>query len=228
MAQQMPGIDAEGTFGIHIFTSRREQGCLRELAPVIQSFVARQPAASTWRPGLALIYSDLGLEPEARAEFELLAAHDFTDLPPDALWIACITYLAEVCAFLRDSARAATLYPFLLPYAGLNIVVGWGVVCYGAAARYLGLLASAMSRWEAAERHFNEALIMNARIGSKPYLSHTQQEYAEMLLARGRPGDRDRALALLDEALAIARELGMQSLVEKVETCRVGPLLHLS
>jgi tetratricopeptide (TPR) repeat protein len=228
MGQQMQGVDAEGIFGIHMFTSRREQGRLRELTAAIKSFVARQPAASTWRPGLALIYSDLRLEPEARAEFELLAAHDFADLPQDARWIASITYLSEVCAFLGDSARAATLYQLLLPYAGHNIVLGHAVACYGATTRYLGLLASTMSRWEMAERHFAEALAMNARMGAKPWLARTQHEYAEMLLARGQPGDQTKALGLLDKALAIAREVGMQSLVERIETRRADPIPQLS
>jgi class 3 adenylate cyclase/tetratricopeptide (TPR) repeat protein len=216
IGQRIQGVDVEGSFGMQMFTSRREQGCLRELASAVKSFVERQPAASTWRPGLALIYSDLGLEQEARGEFEHLAAHNFADLPQDTLWIACLTYLSEVCAFLGDSARAEELYELLLPYARHNLVVGVAAACYGAASRYLGLLAFTMSHWEAAEGHFKDALEMNARIGAKPWLAHTQHEYAEMLLARGQPGDRAKATSLLGEALTISRELGMNSLVEKV------------
>jgi hypothetical protein len=37
-----------------------------------------------------------------------------------------------------------------------------------------------------------------------------------MLLARGQPADRDRALALIDSALSTTRELGMQSLEERL------------
>jgi tetratricopeptide (TPR) repeat protein len=227
MGQGMRGIDVEGIFAMQMLTSCREQGRLRALASAVKSFVERQPTASTWRPGLALIYSDLGLEQEARAEFELLAAHDFADLPQDALWIACITYLSEVCAFLGDAARAATLYQFLLPYAGHTIVVGFAAVCYGAASRYLGLLASTMSRWEVAEEHFKDALEMNARIGAKPWLAHTQHEYAAMLLARGQPGDHAQAMSLLDEALGICRALGMNALVEKVEARRADPIFNI-
>ena len=51
--------------------------------------------------------------------------------------MTCITYLAEVCAFLQDTARAATLYRLLLPYARHNVVVGGVVVCYGPASHYL-------------------------------------------------------------------------------------------
>jgi tetratricopeptide (TPR) repeat protein len=122
-----------------------------------------------------------------------------------------MTYLSEVCAFLGDAARAATLYQLLLPYAGYNIVLGVEIVCYGAATRYLALLASTMSRWEVAERHFNEALAMKTRMGARPYLARTQYEYAEMLRARGQPEDRAKALARLDEALGIACEVGTQS-----------------
>jgi predicted ATPase/DNA-binding SARP family transcriptional activator len=215
---QRTGVEnADGVFGMQMFTIRREQGRLQELAPVIKYFVTHHSAAATWRPGLALIYSDLGLGQEARTEFEHLAANDFADLPQDALWLTCIIYLSEVCAFLGDADRAAVLYQLLLPYAGHNVVVGFVVACYGAVSRYLGLLATTMSCWEAAEQHFEEALKLNARIGAKPWLAHTQYQYAAMLLTRDQAGDSDQAMSLLDEALATAYELGMKSLIEKAK-----------
>jgi hypothetical protein len=107
-------------------------------------------------------------------EFEHLAADNFTTIPQDALWVACMVYLAEVCAFLGDARRAAALYQCLTPYEGYNIVVGPTAVSYGAAARYLGMLAATMSHWEDAQRHFEDALAMNARMGARPWLAHTQ------------------------------------------------------
>jgi DNA-binding CsgD family transcriptional regulator len=161
---------------------------------------------------LALIYSEFGRERESRAAFEQLAAHDFADLPQDSLWLPCVTYLAEVCAFLGDASRAATLYRLLLPYNGYTVVIGATDVCYGATARYLGLLATTMERWEDAVQHFEDALAMNARMGARPWLAHTQHQYAVMLLARNQPGDRDKAVSLLHEALITARGLGMHAL----------------
>jgi DNA-binding CsgD family transcriptional regulator len=216
IGQRLRGQDAAGIFAMQMFTLRREQGRLRELAPVVRHFVQTSPAASTWRPGLALIYSELGLAQEARAEFEHLAANDFASVPQDALWIACMAYLAEVCAFLADTRRAATLYQFLRPYDGYNIVVGPTAACYGAASRYLGLLAATMCHWEEAQHHFADALAMNAKTGARPWLAHTQHQYARMLLARGRPDDRPLAMRLLDEALTSSRELGMRALEERV------------
>ncbi|MFQ5343278.1 MAG: hypothetical protein ACE5F6_17195, partial [Anaerolineae bacterium] len=220
IGQQMGVENADGTYGLQMFTIRREQGRLREVAPVVKYFVEHHDQATTWRPGLALIYSDLGMEREARAEFEHLAADDFASLSQDALWVATLAYLAEVCAFLGDAARAATLYRLLLPYDGLNAAVGFATACYGAVSRYLGLLAATMSRWEEAERHFEDALDMNARMEARPWLAHTQHRYAAMLLARGQAGDRERAVSLLDQALSTAGEFGMQALVEKLETPR--------
>ena len=220
--QQAQVENADGVFGIQMFLLRREQGRLAELAPAVRYFV-RQHTATAWRPGLALIYSELGLVQEARTEFEHLAQHDFTDLPRDGLWVTCITYLAEVCTFLQDTARAATLYHLLRPYAGRNVIVGGSVACYGAASRYLGMLAATMARWDEAEQHFQEALAMNTRTGARPWLAHTQHDYAVMLLARGQPEDHTQAMTLLEEALATARELGMRALEARL-TARMSPL----
>jgi hypothetical protein len=108
------------------------------------------------------------------------------------------------------------LYQRLLPYAEHNVVVGNAIACAGATSRYLGMLATTMSRWAEAETHFQAALAMNARIRARPYLAHTQQQYAEMLLSRAQPGDRDTAMSLLDEALASASQLGMGALTDRV------------
>jgi tetratricopeptide (TPR) repeat protein len=217
IGRQLGVENVDGIFGIQMFTIRREQGRLRELAPVVKTLVERDGASATWRPGLALLYSELDLRPEARREFEVLAADGFADLPRDALWLTCIIYLAEVCAFLGDSERGATLYRLLLPYAERNVVVGFFTASYGAAARYLGLLAGTMSRWAEAEGHFEAALKMNARLGARPWLAHTQYQYATMLLTRDQAGDRVRATSLLKQALETAHELGMVSLIVKIE-----------
>jgi tetratricopeptide (TPR) repeat protein len=103
-----------------------------------------------------------------------------------------------------------------MPYARYNIFMGPTVASYGSGSYYLGLLAATMSRWQEAEQHFEDALEMNARMRARPWLAHTQHRYAEMLLARGQFGDCQKAASLLAEALAIAQELGMRSLEERV------------
>jgi DNA-binding NarL/FixJ family response regulator len=233
IGQRLHAEGVEGIFGMQMVTLCREQGRLHELAPVVRHFVRQHGAASSWRPGLALIYSELGREREARAAFEDLAAHDFADLPQDSLWLTCVAYLAEVCAFLHDAPRAARLYQLLLPYKRQTIVAGAAHVCYGAASHYLGMLAATMERWEEAAQHFEAALAMHTRMGARPWLAHTQHEYAKMLLARNQPGDREETTALLNEALATARELGMHALearltVQDPQTSAPKPPTHSS
>ena len=216
IGQRLQAEAIDGAFGMQMFTLRREQGRLHELAPVVRHFVQQHGVASTWRPGLALIYCELGREREARTAFEQLAAHDFADVPQDGLWLTCLTYLAETCTMLGDAHRAATLYRLLLPYNGCTVMVGGTEVCYGAASRYLGMLAATMEHWEDAAQHFEEALAMNTRMGARPWLAHTEYQYAVMLLTRHQPGDRATAMALLDEALTIARALGMHALERRI------------
>ncbi len=201
--------------GVQVFTLRREQGRLKELGPVLTHFMRTASATSVWGPGLAVLYVELDQLDKARAEFERLAARDFDDLPRDGRWATCLAYLAEVCAALNDAGRAAMLYRLLLPYADRALVLGGGFVCSGSSGRHLGMLAAAMSDWSAAERHFEEALAMNARIGDLLPLAHTRHDYAAMLLARGKPGDCERAKALLQSCLSSARKMGARALEER-------------
>ena len=149
-----------------------------------------------WRPGLALIASDLGFDEAARKAFEDLADGGFT-FPADAKWSLTISYLAEVCTRLRDRRRAGQLYQLLLPYRDVTIIAPTNTVCCGSAARYLGMLAGVIGDWTAAEAHFATALAMDEQMEAWPWLAHTQHEFAAALLARGRAGERSRAEAFL-------------------------------
>jgi hypothetical protein len=46
-------------------------------------------------------------------------------------------------------------------------------------------------------------------MGARPWLAHTQHDYAKMLLARELPGDRGRAQHLLRAATEHYQKLGM-------------------
>jgi hypothetical protein len=124
--------------------------------------------------------------------------------------------LAYVCSYLNDVRRAAILYDLFLPFAPWQLVIGSAAIGTGSNLRFLGILATTLSRWDDAESHFEGALLMNTKIGAIPYLALTQQEYGTMLLKRGRPGDRERAHKLFDQALATGNEIGMQGLIRDV------------
>jgi DNA-binding SARP family transcriptional activator len=188
---------------------RREQGRLAEVEAPLARFVEEYPDLFLFRCLLADVFCALGRAAEARDELERLAADDFSDLQVGTEWFLGASVLAGVCAFLGDAARAARLYEALLPYPDCN-VYAHPEVSLGSAARYLGLLASTMSRWDEASRHFERALEMNARMDALPCLARTQDDYGRMLLARGEPWDRGSAFELMRKARATYRRLGME------------------
>jgi tetratricopeptide (TPR) repeat protein len=208
------------TFGGQILFIRREQGRLDEVVDAVRAFADFYPDISAWRCGLAWVYAELGREREAREVLDGLARADFRDLPRDGFWLGSIARLGRVVALLADVPRARSLYDLLLPYADRCIVM-LSLICEGAVARVLGLLATVMSRYDDAAAHFEAALERNARIHSPLWLAHTQHDYARMLLLRGGPGDRRHARELLDEALATVEELGLTSLGARVRPLRL-------
>jgi tetratricopeptide (TPR) repeat protein len=203
---------AVGWYGVQTAALQRSQGRLEEAAAALGVFRKQFPWVSTWRCELALTLALIGREVEARAEFEQIAANDFSDLRPDLTWLVSVALLAETCARLGDATRAGPLYALLLPHAGRSVSVSPGVVCYGSASRYLGLLASVQRHWKQSEEHFDAALAANARMGARPSLAETHLDYARMLVERGRKGDRAAALEHTREALEVAAELGMNAL----------------
>jgi hypothetical protein len=183
---------------------------------LVKLAVANNPRNLAWLPGLALLYRELDERQACRAIFEELAYDGFTIVPQDSLWVATAAYLSEVCAYLGDRERAARLYALLLPYDGRTVVVGGAVACYGAVARFLGMLAATFEDWQAAEGHFQDAIALDERIKAWPWLAHSRFEYACILLRRGRTEDQQKAQALLQEAENAAQKLGMESLEKKV------------
>ncbi len=206
-----------------MFVLRREQGRLAELAPAILALVAAVPAIPSLRAGAAVAALETGREGEARAHFEFLARDDFAGLPRDFSWPGGMAQLALVCAGLSDVRRAAVLYELLLPDAERNLVIGFAEASEGSAGRFLGVLAAVQERYAEAERHFEDALAMNARMGARPALAHTEREYAVLLFRRGAAGDRERAEGLLASATRTYAELGMEAYRERAAALAAPP-----
>ena len=175
----------------------------------------RYPAIPAYRAALAWVYSsDVRRRDDARAVFDELAEGGFGRLPSDENLPAALSLLADVCWSLGDAARAPDLYRMLSPREGECVVVGYANTAAGAVARTLALLAATMGRWGDAERHFEDALRMNAQLGDKPWLAHTRAQYGAVLIDRDAPGDRDKARQLLTEAIAMYRQIGMPKHLE--------------
>jgi tetratricopeptide (TPR) repeat protein len=121
-----------------------------------------------------------------------------------------MSLLAETASSLRDADEADTLRELLLPYAD-RVAVCTPEFSAGSVSYYLALLSSTIGRSKEAERHFEDAIATNERIGARPWLAHTQEAYARELIARGGSDDVEKAGHLLKQALTIYRELQMET-----------------
>ncbi|HET8821709.1 MAG TPA: BTAD domain-containing putative transcriptional regulator [Thermoleophilaceae bacterium] len=205
--------DADCSHRLAMFILRRAQGRLAEVEDLIRDAVCRYPGYRSFRCLIVLLECTLGHEQEARRAFDELAEADFAALPRDSEWLFCLSILAEVAAYLHDRDRAAVLHRLLAPYARVHAMAA-GEAPLGPVARYLGILATTTGRWDEATRYFEDAIVINARVGARPWLAHTQHDYARMLLGRDQPGDHERARELLAAAVSIYRDLGMDSWAE--------------
>jgi DNA-binding CsgD family transcriptional regulator/tetratricopeptide (TPR) repeat protein len=205
-----------GVYGIQMFSVRREMGRLAELAPVVRILAGDPKRTGPWRPGLVALLAELGMEAEASRELSRVVA-DGLDPFRESLWLASLAYLTDACSALGDETAAALVYPELEPFGGGNVMIGHLVSCYGAADRYLGMLAGTLGEPELAEQHFERGMELNRRMGAATWLAHTAYEYARFLLSLRRD-DRERAHVLLGEAATLAERIGMPGLESRIRT----------
>jgi DNA-binding CsgD family transcriptional regulator len=216
-SDRLTGRDVSGTYGIQMFTLRREQGRLAELAPVVRVLAGEQ-RSGPWRPGLVALLAELGMAPEARRELAQVAVEGL-DQFRESLWLGALTYLTDACTAVGDERVAALVYPELEPHAGTNVMIGHLVACYGAADRYLGMLAATLGDAPLAGEHFERALELNRRMGAATWVAHTAYEYGRFLHARR--SEPERAAALLGEAATLAEEIGLTGLLGRIRAVDV-------
>jgi DNA-binding CsgD family transcriptional regulator/tetratricopeptide (TPR) repeat protein len=218
----LTGRDASGTYGIQMFSIRREQGRLAELAPVIRILAGAERERGPWRPGYVSLLVELGMHDEAGRELAKIAREGLEPLR-ESLWLASLTYIADASASIGDEASAAMVYPEMAPLAGTNVMIGHLVATYGSADRYLGMLAGALGEPALADEHFQRALELNRQMEAATWVAHTEYQYARLLL-RWPGGDRDRAGQLLADADRIAEGIGMTVLRSRIRALDV-PLI---
>ncbi len=218
----LAGRDPSSVYGIQMFGIRREQGRLAELAPAVRGLAASDRSAA-WRPGLAALMAELGMLQEARAELDRVREEGLDVLRP-ALWLASLTYLADACSIVGDAGMARLVYAELLPHSGSSVMIGHAVACYGAADRYLGMLAAAFGDGTRAAAHFEAALALDRQAGAHTWFAHTAREYGQLLRDGAAAGDAERADELLGEAAELARRIGMRALLERIQPPGAAPV----
>jgi DNA-binding CsgD family transcriptional regulator len=211
-----------GGYGVQLFAIRREQGRLDEARPAVEAVARLGQSGSTWRAALAVMYAELGLVDEARAELDGLTADRLAAVPRDALWLGSLSYLADACCAVGDRTGAAAVYDELIGWRGLIVQVGHLLAAHGAVDRYLGQLAVVLDHEREAEIHLEAALRLDTSSRMPVWLAHTQLEFGLVLVRHDRAADVDRGTELLRASLATARRLGMAVVADRARRALEG------
>jgi class 3 adenylate cyclase len=208
-------------YGIQLTQIRRFQGRTGELLGPVKELAERYPLIPAWRTALISLHAVGGNVEEGRLELERFIGDDFSAIARDAVWLTALGLLGEATALLGDSKRSQMIYEELLPYAGLVIVAARAAANNGPVDRILGLLARAAGRNDDSIGHFETGIEQSTRMGDRPYLALGRANLADALLERGAPGDRERALELLGEALNAARDMGARFIADQALAARL-------
>jgi tetratricopeptide (TPR) repeat protein len=209
--------DATQVFGAQLVELRFLQGRHAEVAPLVESQVERFPQIASWRAALAYARLGEGQLEQARRAFDAIRARGF-DFPRDMTYASTLRLAAEVCAELEDADAAALLLERLLPFAGCAVVLGFGVLCFGAVDATLARLSGVLGRSEDADDYYASAVRFDERLGARPYTAAARAARGEVLLARGRRADAETEL---ERAEREARALGMDALALRAHEARM-------
>jgi tetratricopeptide (TPR) repeat protein len=120
----------------------------------------------------------------------------------------------EGLAVLGERDEAAKLYPLTLEAMGGGACLRWW---FGPVETVAGIAAAAGAQWEKAEEHYQKALRVAHEMPVVIAQPEARRWYARMLIDRDGSGDREKARALLAEAIAMYRQIGMPKHVDMAE-----------
>ena len=206
---------AAGTYGSQLLQRAIQQGQLADFVDLITEGAAENPTIPAWRTALMSVHNELGRSDEAAALFDIGERADFSDLPFNETWLQTATQYAECAADLRRTDAAPLLYAQLLPYAARLVFVF--SLDWGAAARTLGRLATLLGRYDDAETHLGDALVMHERIQAPFWIARTRIDQAELCLTRRAGDDLTTARDHLDQAQRIVDEYGYAGLQLRID-----------
>lgn len=191
-------------------------GRLDEVVGPVGEFADRYPHAPAWRAAYAFCQLELGRTDAARDELSSCCGADLTGLPRDGNWLTATALLAHVAAGVGDLDRARALTVALRDYADRTVVIAAGAVAFTSVHLPLGALHATLGDTDVALAHLAAAAAEHRRVGALPFVVWTAAEQVRTLLARGGADDHPAAAEVLQEALPLARSLGMHAHVRRL------------
>jgi len=178
---------------------------------------------SLWAWALRLLISAYAGEPDdTRRLFQELSPRIPAVGQQAGIGVSQLVFSAvEALAVIGDRDGAAALYPLVMQAIDSGAVLDGYI--HGRQLHMLaGIAAGSAARWDEAERHFEQALAEAARLGQQMERPDILRFYAQMLVERADPGDRDRARLMLVKAAETFTSLGMPRHVDLANRVLAG------
>jgi DNA-binding SARP family transcriptional activator/class 3 adenylate cyclase len=192
---------------------RLQQGRLREYVDQLEEAARAHAGIPGYWGAAALALFDADRGDEAAVLLRDAAADGFAHLPQDSLWLPGLALYSEVAMLLGASEPASILYELLEPWRDQWSYMGAGID--GPVAHFLGGLAAVVGEFDMAEEHFGAAHHAAVEAGATYFTARTELEWARMLVARGRQGDRARAAQLLQQARDASMKYGYGGIIRR-------------
>jgi len=207
-------VEALAVYGAHLHDIRLEQGRREEIAQLFIDAAADNPTITSLRTVAIALCVEIGDLEEARRRYDAEVQTGFA-YAQSTQWFSAMEGAVEGALALDDHDGVATLYERLLPYADRG-------VCSTATptrpvARMLGCLATRLGRFDEAEEHFVMGVEYGERLRAVYWTARTLLDHADLCVARGAPGDDERARDFATRARAIAENLSNAALVARAE-----------
>jgi hypothetical protein len=126
-----------------------------------------------------------------------------------------LALVIEGLVMLGEHSQAGELYPLVCELLGTGLVVLWPI--FRLTHTIVGVAAAAARQWEAAEEHFQLAMLQAKALPHRLEQTEIRRFNAMMLIDRAAPGDREKAQTLLREALESYTRIGMPRHIEMTQ-----------
>ena len=209
--------DVLANVGVSLAPVYRELGKLAAFEDATRRVVAETPDVPAWSAGFAQLLCEIGHGKEAADIVTEIVDQGLDGVADTVLRRYTLAMLAEVAAATSCTDALVDLDTWMRADSfGEGRAVLLGAHAYhGALARYLGLAAGGLGRRSEAVTHHETALAEHQQMRARGWEARSRYDLAGALVARGEPGDADRATTLLSQVVERANELGMSRLLEQ-------------
>jgi hypothetical protein len=205
-------VDHEWWSGAQLVTIRWYQGRLVELLPTLRDRAYSPGLAAVDNSSVAALAVAAALDGDrhtAASSLAALSGDDLAHLPGSSSWLVTMNGIVEAASLLQDAGLAQRAYELLRPYAGLPMVGGLGVTCFGSAHQALGVASLTSGQLDRAVEHLRAAVQHNLALAHWPAVLASRQRLAQAYALRRHPGDAEAGQRELETAVSEATALGL-------------------